>query len=112
MIKDGAGEISLAGNNSFIGPVTINGGDVWAQTSTALGSTNQRSRHRQRGGTLFLDGTGLDFGLKPLVLNGTGYAFGALLCSGSSSWEGSVTLGSDSTIDPRGRSTLTLERID
>jgi autotransporter-associated beta strand protein len=108
LIKDGAGEISLAGNNSFIGPVTINGGDVWAQTSTALGSSTNAPVTVNTGGTLFLAGTGLDFGLKPLVLNGIGYAFGALLCDGSSTWEGGVTLGSDSTIYTRSGSSFTL----
>ena len=107
LIKDGAGEVSLAGNNSFIGPVTVNGGDLWAQTSTALGNTNTPATVNS-GGTLFLDGAGLDFGLKPLVLNGTGYAFGALSCNGSSSWEGGVTLATDSRIDSFGGSTLTL----
>ena len=42
------------------------------------------------------------------MLNGGGYAFGALSCSGGSSWEGSVTLGSASTIDTYGGSSLTL----
>ena len=108
LIKAGAGEVGLAGNNSFIGPVTINGGDVFALTSTALGSSTNAAVTVNSGGTLFLDGTGLDFGLKPLVLNGGGYAFGALSCSGGRSWEGSVTLGSASTIDTYGGSSLTL----
>jgi autotransporter-associated beta strand protein len=107
LIKTGGGEVSLTGNNSFTGPVTINGGDLWAQTSTALGNTNTPATVNN-GGTLFLYGTGLDFGLKPLVLNGAGYGFGALSCSGSSSWEGDVTLGSDSTIYPFGGASLTL----
>ena len=107
LIKDGAGEVSLAGNNSFIGPVTVNGGDVWAQTSTALGNTNTPATVNS-GGSLFLDGAGLDFGLKPLVLNGTGYSFGALSCNGSSSWEGGVTLATGSQIYLFGGSTLTL----
>ena len=108
LIKDGAGEVSLAGNNSFIGSVTINNGNLWAQTSTALGSSTNAPVTVNSGGSLFLDGIGLDFGLKPLILNGPGYFFGALQCNGSSSWEGGVTLDSDSTIYPFGGSSLTL----
>ena len=97
LIKDGGGEVSLAGLNGFTGPVTVNNGNLWARTSSALGNTNMPVTVNN-GGSLFLDGSGLDFGLKPLVLNGPGSAFGALFCSGSSSWEGTVTLASDSQI--------------
>jgi autotransporter-associated beta strand protein len=108
LIFAGAGEVSLTGNNSFTGPVTVNGGNLWARTSTALGSSTNNPVTVNNGGSLFLDGTSLDFGLKPLVLNGTGYAFGALSCSGSSSWEGNVTLASDSLIDTFSTSSLNL----
>jgi autotransporter-associated beta strand protein len=108
LILAGAGEVSLTGNNSFTGPVTVNGGNLWARTSTALGSSTNNPVTVNNGGSLFLDGTGLDFGLKPLVLNGTGYSFGALSCNGSSSWEGNVTLASDSQIDTFSASSLNL----
>lgn len=108
LIKDGGGEVSLSGNNSFVGPVTINNGNLWAQSSTALGNTNTPATVNN-GGVLFLDGVGLDFGLKPLVLNGgTGFGIGSLLCNGSSSWEGNVTLNADSMISPYTSSSLTV----
>jgi autotransporter-associated beta strand protein len=107
LIKTGAGEVTLTGNNSFTGSVTVNGGSLWAQTSTALGNTNAPATVNN-GGSLFLDGTGLDFGLKPLILNGSGYYFGALICQGSSSWEGPITLATDSTIYQFAASSLTL----
>ncbi len=91
IIKAGPGEVALSGNNSFTGPVTINGGSLWAETSTALGVTNAPATVNY-GGTLILTGTGLDFGLKPLSLSGAGYTNGALVSAGSSSWEGNVTL--------------------
>jgi autotransporter-associated beta strand protein len=98
LIKAGAGEVGLAGDNSFTGPVTVIGGCLWADTSTALGNTNTPVTVNS-GGRLLLYGTGLDFGLKPLVLSGNGGDFyGALECIGSSSWEGNVTLATDSQI--------------
>ena len=115
LIKAGAGEVSLAGNNSFTGPVTVNGGSLWAQTSTALGNASTPATVNS-GGELSLNGTGLDFGLKPLVLNGSGdgdwdssgYPIGALNCLGSSSWEGPITLAGDSTIYQYAGASLTL----
>ena len=111
LIKDGAGEVSLAGNNSFSGPVTINRGSLWAQTSTALGNTNTPATVNN-GGDLLLYGIGLDFGLKPLVLNGNGSSFetGALECAADSSisWEGNVTLATDSQIFLNDGATLNL----
>ena len=107
LIKSGQGEVSLAGLNSFVGAITVNGGNLWAQTSTALGNTNSPITVNS-GGSLFLDGNGLDFGLKPLIVNGTGYAFGAVSCSGKSSWEGNVTLASSSQIYEFNNSILTL----
>jgi autotransporter-associated beta strand protein len=97
LIKDGAGEVALVGSNSFTGPVTVNNGDLWLETSTALGNTNTIATVNS-GGSLYLFGNGLDFGLKPLSLNGTGYAFGAAFCSGSCSWGGVVTLAGNSTV--------------
>jgi autotransporter-associated beta strand protein len=110
LIKAGAGEVNLAGANSFGGPITINGGDLWAQTSSSLANTNYPITVNN-GGSLFLDGSGLDFGLKPLIINGAGYAFGAVFCSGSSSWEGNVTLNSSSQIYEFNNSALTLAGI-
>ena len=115
LIKTGVGEVSLSGNNSFTGPVTINYGNLWAQTLTALGNANVPVTVFN-GGTLSLIGSGLDFAPKPLVLNGSGdgtvdtngYAVGALMCKGSSSWEGPITLSSDTTIYEDAGAWLTL----
>jgi len=109
LIKDGDGVVSLVGNNSFIGPVTINRGSLWAQTSAALGNTNAAATVNN-GGNLFLYGGVLDFGLKPLVLNGpgNGLSFSALDCEGTCSWGGSITLNSDSTVCPEPGASLNL----
>lgn len=107
LVKAGAGEVSLSGSNTFTGPVTVTGGNLWAQTATALGDTNYAATVED-GGSIFLYGSALDFGLKPLVLGGTGYAFGALSCNGTCSWEGNVTLTDDSQIYLFGGSSLTV----
>jgi autotransporter-associated beta strand protein len=111
LIKAGAGEVSLAGDNYFTGPVTVNGGNLWAATSTAFGNTNTPATVNN-GGSIFLNGNIL-IGLKPLVLNGNGYAFGALNSGyGSSSWSGTVNLASDSTISVMHASdSLTLSNV-
>jgi autotransporter-associated beta strand protein len=110
LIKAGNGSVSLAGNNTFTGPVTISGGNLWVPTSAALGNTNTPLTINS-GGCLYVNGGTLDFGLKPLVLNGAG-SFnepGAInSISGSSSWEGSVTLASDTTLYQNAGTLLTL----
>ena len=111
LIKDGAGEVSLAGNNTFTGPLTVNGGTLWGASSTAFGSTNAPAIVNN-GGSIFLYGN-ISIGLKPLVLNGPGAFSGALFSDfGTSSWSGTVNLASDSTISPRGASaSLSLSNI-
>jgi autotransporter-associated beta strand protein len=109
LIKDGDGDVSLTGSNSFIGPVTINRGFLSAQTSAALGNTNTPATVNN-GGSLFLNGGVLDFGLKPLVLNGpgNGFSISALYCNGTCSWGGNITLNSDSTVCPEPGASLNL----
>ena len=107
LIKAGAGEVSLGGDNTFTGPVTVNAGALWVQSAAALGNTTAPATVNS-GGSMYLDGAGMDFGLKPLILNGNGYYFGALSSQGSSSWEGPVTLSSDCTIYQSAGISLTL----
>jgi len=101
LIKNGGGEVMLASSNSFVGPVTINGGDLWIGNSFALGNTNTPVTVNS-GGTLFMYASDnpVLVGAKPLVLNGSGYfALGAFHAShGNCSWAGQVTLASDSVI--------------
>lgn len=102
VIKNGGGEVMLASSNSFVGPVTINGGTLWIGNSFALGNTNTPVTVNS-GGTLFMYAfeNPVLVGAKPLVLNGSGYyELGALGASyGNCSWAGQVTLASDSVID-------------
>lgn len=101
IIKAGAGEVMLSGSNSFTGPVTINSGTLWASSSSALGTTNIPVTVNS-GGSLFLDGFST-FGLKPLILNGSGSGIGqgsggALTSDTSISWGGNITLATDSAV--------------
>lgn len=110
LIKTGNGSVSLAGNNSFTGPITINGGNLWAPTSAALGNTNAPLTVNSNG-CLYLPGGTLDFGAKPLFLDGPGSfnepgAINAI--SGSSSFEGPITINGDTTFYRNPATSLTL----
>jgi fibronectin-binding autotransporter adhesin len=101
LIKNGEGEVLLTSSNSFAGPVTINGGSLGIGNSFALGNTNTPATVNS-GGTLWMRAA-VDpvlVGAKPLVLNGSGSAWGALHANfGSCSWAGQVTLASDSVMN-------------
>lgn len=99
--KTGAGEVRLNAANTFSGPVTVDAGELAFWDSSGLGNTNTPATVNN-GGTLHIAGN-LAIGLKPLVLNGPGWAgtlfYGALAASdGVSSWAGPITNASDSTI--------------
>jgi autotransporter-associated beta strand protein len=97
LIVNGGGEIELAGtNNTFGAAVTLNGGDLWVDYPNGLGNTNTPATVNS-GASLLLEKYAT-IGLKPLVLNGDGYAFGALAAFGTNSWAGDITLATDSTI--------------
>ena len=103
----GNGEIELAGtSNTFMAPFTVNGGDVWVDYSNSLGDTNYPV-YVNPGGSLILERNAA-VGLKPLQLNGEGYAFGALAAFGNNSWAGDIYLAGDSTISVFTNATLTL----
>lgn len=99
--KSGPGDVELMVSNSFSGPVIINNGELEIRNSWGLGNTNTPVTVNSAG-TLHLFGN-LTIGQKPLVLNGPGWPgalfVGALAASdGNSSWAGSITNASDSTI--------------
>jgi fibronectin-binding autotransporter adhesin len=97
LIKDGFGEVDLAGaNNTYTGPTLVKAGALWVDYTNGLGNTNFPATVNN-GGSLDLNNN-VQVGLKPLVLNGNGWAFGALANFGNSTWAGNITLASDSTI--------------
>ena len=107
--KTGTGRWSLANANSYTGTTTVSQGVLYVTNGGGLGSTNV--------GTTVLDGgellMGASIGNEPLTLNGSGvnttFGKGALRCStGSISYAGPITLGSDAQIGAVNTSTLTI----
>ncbi|MDB6028100.1 MAG: Extracellular serine protease precursor [Verrucomicrobiales bacterium] len=99
---NGNGNVYLNSSNSFPGVVTVNGGSLVADDTSALGTTSSGTIINPAG-VLVLFGT-VNFGAEALTLNGTGNGFGAVqLYAGTCTWAGPVTLAADSaisTVDP------------
>jgi fibronectin-binding autotransporter adhesin len=106
---DGDGTIVLTGTNTnFLGCTEVQSGFLALENATALGPVT-KGMTVDSGATLQLVG-GIDYGQKPLILNGTGVGgtAGALEnVSGGNTWEGPVVLDSDATIKSDAGSTLT-----
>ncbi len=99
LTKEGAGIMQLIGNNTWTGQTTVTGGTLIAASANALGPVGSGVQVGA-GATLRLAG-GIDFGPKPLSLNGTGVGgtAGALqIASGNNTWRGPIRLFSPSTI--------------
>jgi autotransporter-associated beta strand protein len=97
LIKDGDGELDINGtNNTFTGATIVNWGDLWVDYTNGLGNTNLPATVNN-GGSILLQNN-VSVGLKPLVLNGPGYFFGALAAFGNSTWAGNVTLAGNTTV--------------
>nr|MCU0751026.1 autotransporter-associated beta strand repeat-containing protein [Akkermansiaceae bacterium] len=92
--KTGNGIQTLAGNNTFSGPLQVNGGVLIAASTIALGSP-QGACSIASGGTLRL-ADGITISGKNVTLQGTGAAFNGALQSAenaNATWTGSVILG-------------------
>jgi len=112
MIKTGTALLFLESSNSFSGPITNNQGILAISNSFSLGATSAVVAV-SAGATLGLQGTNIQVGVKPLVLNGAGpNGFSAALIStaGTNSWAGDITLPTNSTINV-GRDMLTLSGV-
>jgi autotransporter-associated beta strand protein len=96
--KNGTGTLVLSGANTYNGSTSISAGVLNIQNATGLGTTT--------GGTTVSSGAALQLqgaavGAEALTLNGTGVSTdGALrFISGTNSWGGLITLGSNSRIN-------------
>ena len=73
LVKNGAGTLTLSGNNSYEGITDINQGAINIQSNTALGSTASGTLVNA-GAALQVQGSSLSIG-EPLAINGNGVGF-------------------------------------
>ncbi|HSY17018.1 MAG TPA: autotransporter-associated beta strand repeat-containing protein [Candidatus Acidoferrales bacterium] len=107
LVKTGDGEASLAGNNTFPGPTTVNAGSLELHANNALGNISTPATVTNTG-NIFLNGN-VVVGNKPLILSGTGNGLGVLSAGfGTGTWAGNITLLSNVGIDVYTNSTLEL----
>lgn len=99
--KTGTGALALWGTNTFGGTVTMNGGDIIANSDTAFGSIG--------GGVVVNAGLLrpqlVHIGTEPLTINVREGLF-SILSLGASSWSGPITLNSNAMFDSAGTLTL------
>lgn len=95
--KDGAGTLTLAGNNTFTGPFTVSGGKVALQHNNALGGT--------AGGTLMLAGATLTLannlavGAEPLTCVSGAGSYVVVQVPTSASWTGNINVNAPVRLD-------------
>lgn len=107
LVKTGDGRLTLAGNNIYSGPTSVNEGILNIRTNTALGGATNGTTVAS-GATLELqkdaaynNGNDLTIASEALTLNGTGVGnTGALRnVAGNNTWGGAITLGSAARIN-------------
>ena len=100
LVKNGFGTLILQAANNYSGTTTVNQGVLNLRDAGALGVTASGVTVNVNG-ALTLQG-GLNFGTKPLTLNGsgavTGQAGALVNVSGANTYAGVITLGSSATI--------------
>ncbi len=107
--QNGSGSAALSGNNSYSGTTLVNAGTLLVQSSNALGSAAAGTTV-QPFASLYITAN-VDIGTEALTINGSGTdGNGALRKggAGATTYRGSVSLASDSTIGVDGDATLTL----
>jgi fibronectin-binding autotransporter adhesin len=103
------GQINLNASNSYAGVTTVSGGSLEAVHAHALGSTAAGTIVSSGANLkLFGDGAGISFASEAITLNGLGPAYGDVsgdsgalrsVGGGNNTWNGGITLGSNSRIN-------------
>jgi autotransporter-associated beta strand protein len=103
------GFVTVAGSNSYSGNTVINAGTFFTNSASALGDTTGTTTVNSPGSLFVVQGN-TDYGAEVLTINGTGTANNGALHAGNttSTFENTVSLGSDSLINVDGGSTLAL----
>ena len=105
LIKNGPATLSISATNTYAGLTTLNAGITQISTAAALGATTAGTVVNA-GATLQV--TGAVTVAEPLTLNGSGVnnnplvAAGALTASATSTWSGTIMLGSNAAIGAAG----------
>ncbi len=97
--KSGSGRLTLSGSNTYTGTTSISAGIIRVSSATALGTT-AGGVSVASGSALELTG-GITIGAESLGLSGSGISSGGALrnISGSNTYQGAITLNSDSRIN-------------
>jgi autotransporter-associated beta strand protein len=118
----GAGGITISGTTSFVtvggtssynGNTVISGGTFFTNDATALGNTTGTTTVNSPG-SLFCVAQNADYGAEVVTINGTGTGNNGALHAGgatTSTFENTITLGSDSLINLDGGATLALTAV-
>ena len=112
VIKDGAGDLALAGSNTYTGNTSVTAGRLAVAHNNALGST--------AGGTTVASGAqlylnGVTVGNEALTISGNGLASGSSIAgalrsgTGSNTYQGKVTLAADAKIFSGSGTSMTLD---
>src|SRR5208337_1801358 len=109
IVKNGLGDLGLSGANTYDGPTDVTAGIIWVGSNQALGSTTGATTV-ESGASVYFAVDGLNVA-ENFVINGTGVAStGALLvCTGSTTLTGSVTLNTSSQIGASAGATLSVD---
>lgn len=109
LTKEGAGVLFLLGDNSFLGAVTVNAGELVLWTDLALGGTGTIGVTTVNNDATLRVPAGTDVGDEVLRLNSTGNGEKpALKAEWSTSWAGDITLVRDTRIGVQPGGDLTL----
>ncbi len=104
--KTGTGTLLFSGDNTFDGATAITAGTLTLGHANALGATASGTTTTS-GATLDLQG-GLTFAAEPITING-GVTSGVLRSqSGSNTWTGPITLGTNNSISAASSAPLTI----